>query len=117
MRDRGLYEKFRVFRADGQSASGRKHHKCAYFVLDMDHDPHAVAAVMAYAKSCAEQYPFLAADLMVLYGPGGAQESAAGFAPRGLGDPLARRIIAGLDDPELVDYETLKKRQADGDDS
>ncbi len=59
----GLYTKFHVERADGSSQPGQKHHGCAYFVLDLDHDPHARPALLAYAKSCEAQYPELAKDL------------------------------------------------------
>jgi len=66
---RGLYEKFTVIRNDGKSASGQKHHGCQYFVLDCDHDPHARAALIAYAQSCKAEYPMLAADVRaLLYG-------------------------------------------------
>ncbi|WP_300009626.1 MazG-like family protein [uncultured Roseobacter sp.] len=66
---RGLYSKFKVERTDGRSAPGEKHHDCEYFVLDMDHDEHARAAIEAYVKSLedAEQYPGLAADLRYRY--------------------------------------------------
>lgn len=62
---RGLYGKYsRVERADGQSEPGGKHHGCQYFVLDLDHDKHAVTAILAYAKSCeADGYHMLAWDL------------------------------------------------------
>lgn len=46
---RGLYSKFKVSRVDGSSRKGRKHAKCSYFVLDLDHDPLAVPALEAYA--------------------------------------------------------------------
>ena len=60
----GLYEKFTgILRTDGRSAPGEKHHGCRYFVLDLDHDPHVNAALMAYADSCEDDYPELAADL------------------------------------------------------
>jgi hypothetical protein len=62
-RSRGLYDKFCVIRTDGTSGPGKKHDGCRYFVLDMDHDPHARAAVKAYADSCRAEYPLLAADL------------------------------------------------------
>jgi hypothetical protein len=62
--NRGLYEKFKVTRTDGSSESGGKHEYCRYFVLDLDHDPHAAAALDAYAWSCHEQYPSLAFDLL-----------------------------------------------------
>lgn len=58
----GVYEKYRVERTDGRSEPGEKHHGCRYFVLDLDHDPHAAAALRAYAESCQEDYPELASD-------------------------------------------------------
>ncbi len=60
---RGIYAKYRVERTDGSSASGQRHHGCGYFVLDITHDPHAVAALRAYADSCADAYPVLAEEL------------------------------------------------------
>lgn len=63
---RGLYEKFTVIRNDGKSALGQKHHGCFYFVLDCDHDPHAKAALEAYAKSCESEYPPLASDVRAI---------------------------------------------------
>jgi len=73
---RGLYGKFRIERTDGKSAPGEKHDGCDYFVLDLTHDPHARPALMAYAKSCAEEYPLLAADLLakVQLRPGGDEK-------------------------------------------
>lgn len=35
---RRLYRKYEVCRTDGSSAPGRKHARCAYFVLDLHHD-------------------------------------------------------------------------------
>jgi len=65
----GLYQKFKVERTDGRSAPGEKHERCEYFVLDMDHDEHARAAIAGYVKSLedAEQYASLAADLRYRY--------------------------------------------------
>ena len=60
---RGLYRKFHVVRADGRSAHGKKHDGCEYFVLDLDHDPHALPALKAYEESCREGFPDLAFDL------------------------------------------------------
>lgn len=51
-KSRGVYEKFTVTRTDGKSEPGEKHDGCRYFVLDLDHDPHAVPAIAAYAYSC-----------------------------------------------------------------
>lgn len=36
--DKGLYQKFIVYRTDGTSEKGGKHAGCDYFVLDIDHD-------------------------------------------------------------------------------
>ncbi len=68
-KSQGLYQKFRVERTDGSSDPGGKHHDCEYFVLDMDHDKHARAAIEAYVQSLetAEEYPLLAADLRYRY--------------------------------------------------
>lgn len=62
----GLYDKYRVERTDGSSDPGKKHHECRYFVLDIDHDPYAKAALHMYAISCEGQYPALAHDLRLL---------------------------------------------------
>ena len=42
--------------------SRKKHEFCLYFVLDLDHDIHSTAAILAYADSCEEDYPILALD-------------------------------------------------------
>jgi hypothetical protein len=62
----GLYNKFIVRRTDGKDAPGQKHDGCYYFVLDTTHDPHAKAALRAYADSCESEYPLLAADVRKL---------------------------------------------------
>lgn len=64
----GLFRKFNVSRVDGSDGAGGKHHCCQYFVLDLDHDPHAAAALRAYADACAETHPQLAADLRARFG-------------------------------------------------
>ena len=61
--NRGIYHKFKVERVDGESRPRGKHHACHYFVLDLDHDPHAKAAIEAYAESCKDAFPKLARDL------------------------------------------------------
>lgn len=48
----GLYDKFKVTRTDNKGESGGEHENCQYFVLDTTHDPHARAALLAYANSC-----------------------------------------------------------------
>ena len=61
---RGIYGKFFVERTDGKSAPGQKHDGCPYFVLDLRHDPHAMPAIRAYAKSARTcGYAALADDL------------------------------------------------------
>lgn len=65
MRDskRGLYGKYFVERTDGSSAEGGKHHDCEYFILDLHHDKHAIAALRGYILSCRKEFPLLADDL------------------------------------------------------
>jgi hypothetical protein len=58
----GVFRKFVVQRVDGSDLPGGKHHGCAYFVLDMDHDAHAPAALRAYADACRGTQPPQAAD-------------------------------------------------------
>ena len=60
----GMFRKFDVRRVDGSDAPGGKHHGCRYFVLDLDHDVHAQAAMTAYGISCAETHPELSADIL-----------------------------------------------------
>ena len=63
-KEKGLYDKFRVYRTDGKHDPGDKHEGCEYFVLDLTHDRFAVRALMAYAGSCrAGGYIPLACDL------------------------------------------------------
>ena len=56
---KGLYNKFAVIRLDNSS----EHKNCDYFVLDLDHDQHALIAIQAYANSCQDESPLLAEDL------------------------------------------------------
>ena len=63
---RGLYNKFIVTRVDGTSAAGEKHDGCRYFVLDLNHDKFAAAALGAYAEACKHEYPLLALSLVQL---------------------------------------------------
>ena len=62
-KNRGLYHKFNVTRADGSSEPGGKHDGCDYFVIDLTHDPFARLAILAYAAACEADFPLLAADL------------------------------------------------------
>lgn len=61
--EQGLLNKFVVTRTDGSSEPGGKHEGCRYFVLDIDHDPHALAALVAYAYSCRDTHPELSDDI------------------------------------------------------
>ena len=65
-KNRGLYSKFHITRTDGSSGPDGKHELCRYFVLDLDHDPYAWAAIRAYEQACAHEYPNLADDLMAM---------------------------------------------------
>lgn len=72
-RTRGIYHKFKVTRTDGSSEPGEKHHECDYFVLDVNHDPHAKAALLAYSLSCKMDYPLLSQDVRAMAIFGGAK--------------------------------------------
>lgn len=65
-RSLGIYQKYIVARTDREDGEGHKHYDCQYFVLDLDHDRHAKAAIAAYAVSCALEFPALAEDLDAL---------------------------------------------------
>ncbi len=54
-KDRGLYGKYLVSKVNGKPVG-----QC--FVLEQ-HDPYAIAALRAYAASCAEEFSSLALDL------------------------------------------------------
>lgn len=60
---RGVFRKYDVKRTDGSGDAGGKHEGCAYFVMDLEHDPFALPAMEAYAKACAKTHPALAEDL------------------------------------------------------
>lgn len=64
--DRGLYAKFEVRRADAEAQA--RYAGCRVFVLDVDDDPPAAGALLAYAQACEETQPSLAADLRRLVG-------------------------------------------------
>jgi hypothetical protein len=59
----GLYRKYEIRRTDGGSEPGGKHEHCPYFVLDLEHDRYALAALRAYADACEQEMPALADDL------------------------------------------------------
>jgi len=59
----GLDDRYLVTRVDGQSAKGKKHYRCEYFVLDLTHDYAALSAIEQYGFACKSEYPKLAEDL------------------------------------------------------
>lgn len=61
--NRGLYQKYRVERTDGRDQPGEEHDGCQCFTLDLDHDPYAIDALIAYASACEVRFPALARDL------------------------------------------------------
>lgn len=78
----GLFQKFIVARTDGNYAPGQTHCGCEYFVLDVQHDHHAKAALAAYATACAATHPQLSADMRTRYAlppPEVKQEPVAWF--------------------------------------
>jgi len=66
-KNKGIYNKFDIRRTDGKSEPGQKHENCRYFVLDLDHDKFAAAALRAYAIACAKEHPKLSEDLCDIY--------------------------------------------------
>lgn len=61
---KGLYRKFDVKRVDPEAQ--KRHPNCAYFVLDLYHDPHALPALAAYADSVENENPELAEQLRLI---------------------------------------------------
>ncbi|MEH6434341.1 hypothetical protein [Massilia sp. DD77] len=66
--DQGIFRKFEVRRTDGSSEPGGKHENCRYFVLDLNHDHHARAAMRAYATSCRSTHPVLCDEIEAEFG-------------------------------------------------
>lgn len=64
----GLFRKFDVRRVDGSDQPGGKHYGCRYYVLDLNHDQHAPAAMRAYAAACRATHPQLASDIEAEFG-------------------------------------------------
>lgn len=94
---RGVYGKFVVTRTDGSSEPGGKHAGCAYFVLDLEHDPFALPALHAYADACEATHPELAHDLrrIVTTRPCGCRsvgECTHAFSPQTPNEAMASAI-------------------------
>jgi len=68
LENQGLLNRFVVTRTDGKDRPGGEYEGCRYFVLDVDHDPYARAALAAYAGVCEGRYPALARDLREKWG-------------------------------------------------
>jgi hypothetical protein len=98
----GLFEKFRVQRLDGSDCGGGKHYGCRYFVLDLNHDQHAPAALRAYADSCGTSHPQLAADLYAEFG----RTPAADADDRAAFERWARRVGYEVDTFKAEDETT-----------
>lgn len=62
----GIRRKYDIKRTDGSSEPGGKHADCTYFVLDLEHDEFALAALKAYAKACKKTHPQLARDIGII---------------------------------------------------
>lgn len=62
----GLGDKYYVHRVDMRDAPGEKHYRCAYFVLDLTHDPFARWAAREYANIIADSNQELASDILAL---------------------------------------------------
>lgn len=61
--EKGFYMQYQVERLDGRDQPGEKHYGCIYFVLDLNHDPHALPVLRAYRDACQNENPALAAGL------------------------------------------------------
>lgn len=59
-----IYHKFHVFRVDPEAQV--RHRDCFHWVLDVDHDPYALAALRAYAVACEEEDPELSRELITM---------------------------------------------------
>jgi hypothetical protein len=68
-RDRGLYAKYRVEKINGKPVGER-------FVLEA-HDQHAIAALRAYAESCADEFISLATDLALMADRWASEQASA----------------------------------------
>lgn len=90
----GLFRKFDVRRVDGSDQLGGKHHGCRYYVLDVDHDPYAAAALGAYAEACKASHPELARDLREKWGAADTIDALRAHLSRRVGPSFADMAIA-----------------------
>lgn len=61
---KGIYGKYEIRKTNGKDLDP----KAVYFVLRLDTDPFARAAMLKYAEACQEEAPELARDILVLLG-------------------------------------------------
>lgn len=115
-----LHPKYVVNRTDGDPTG--KHKRCVYFVLDLDHDEHAIAAIRTYARSCKAEKPELAAEmLMIANNPPkycGCRESfcahslGRAFGPDGHGEMASKVVMDNIADATPQEIEDLHRRCA-----
>lgn len=85
-------DRFRMSHALAISNDGAEHAACEFFVLDTDHDPFAIYALVAYAQFCEVEKPALARDLRAL--------CLRKERERWVREDEERRLAAGLEKPE-----------------
>lgn len=110
----GLFRKFEVRRTDGSDRRGGKHYGCRYFVLDVDHDQYAQAALTAYAAACEATHPKLARDLREKWGAAEPVKDEPSGDWRRMVDEIANNIgeaLCASDNQLLVDDITVYVNQ------
>lgn len=98
--DKGLIDKYNVFRRDGRDRQGDKHRNCRYFVLDVSHDPFAIPAILAYAEACREKKPVLSENLIEMaytHGEGVSKIPPAPWTVEIRGDAVQEYFIFSSD--------------------
>ena len=112
----GLFRKFDVRRVDGSDQLGGKHHGCRYYVLDVDHDPYAAAALGAYADACKESHPELARDLREKWGAADTLRAQLAEAQRDAErlDWIIEHRAYVVSDPDCCDGYWLNYARPDG---
>lgn len=103
----GLFRKFDVRRVDGSDQLGGKHHGCRYYVLDVDHDPYAAAALGAYADACKESHPELARDLREKWGAANTIGTLRA-PPAAVAEPVAWMTVNDDGDPLMLFFDHIE---------
>ncbi|WP_186137379.1 hypothetical protein [Burkholderia gladioli] len=96
--------------ADGSATPATSIRKTEFFVLDLTNDPHAPAAMVAYARACAAMRPQLAVDMLARFDAGDTAEAAATAEPEGqiaaaTGLSMMHALIG--DDAHAVTHQSL----------